>query len=251
MEQFQDNYIRPIFRPFIKYNWLLGVGMIVLLGVPRFMLVLNASVDKNFSMVSIIFVVMWFIPLILLTREGRKGIGIKKPTNKKWLVYSILLGAVSSFAVYMLFFLFYANTVENAYVYIGGASGGGLTDQTRFVYFLIYAVVGMTFSPIGEEFVYRGVIHGAFVSKCGENRASIIDSLAFGLTHIAHFGVVFVAGGWTFFAIPTILWVVAMFCVSRLFFICKRKSGSLLGAILAHAAYNIMMGFVIFYIIYK
>jgi len=43
----------------------------------------------------------------------------------------------------------------------------------------------MLFSPIGEEFLYRGIVHGSFVSRFGEWRASVFDSLAFALTHVA------------------------------------------------------------------
>ncbi len=105
----------------------------------------------------------------------------------------------------------------------------------------------MTFSPIGEELFYRGIVHGSFVPQLGEQKASIADSLAFALTHLAHFGIVYTAGSWNFLFLPAMLWVFFMFLSSRIFFICKEKTGSISGAILSHAAYNLTMMYFIFY----
>ena len=82
-----------------------------------------------------------------------------------------------------------------------------------------------------------------------EQKASILDSLAFALTHLAHFGIVFVAGHWSFLFLPAAIWVMLMFLASRLFFICKVKSGSILGAILCHAGFNLAMTYYIIYFI--
>lgn len=105
----------------------------------------------------------------------------------------------------------------------------------------------MIFSPIGEEFLYRGVIHGSFVEKSGEFKASIYDSLAFALTHLAHFGIIYDGEAWQFLLAPSILWVLSMFLVSQLFFRCKMMSQSIFGAVLSHSGYNLAMMYLIFY----
>lgn len=238
----EEQRIRPLFRPWIKYNSILGVSLILILGIPRFILVLGANITRSYALVSVVFMAMWFIPFILLNKEGRRSIGIKTTTNCLWLLYSVAVGILLSLVVYLLFFLAFGNIIQNSYVYISGVSaftGIELTPDIRLTYFLIYAASGMTFSPIGEEFMYRGVIHGCFVPRFGENKASVIDSLAFAFTHLAHFGIVYVSGVWQFLPIPACMWIVSMFVVSRCFFVCKKRSGSLLGAILSHAAFNI------------
>jgi uncharacterized protein len=242
--------IRPIFQNLIPYNWAFGLIFIILLGIPRFILVLSANVTKNYGSVSIIFIVMWFIPFILLNKVGRTFIGIKKPKNLKWLIYSVALGGIASFIVYLCASWLFGSTINNSLVYIAksySASGVVFTLESRKMYFILYAFAGMIFSPIGEELFYRGLIHGSFVSRFGERNASRFDSLAFAFTHLAHFGIVYVAGGWAFLLLPSLVWVISMYAVSRLFFFCKQKTGSLLGAILSHAAYNVMMMYVIFY----
>ena len=115
--------------------------------------------------------------------------------------------------------------------------------------FAIMAITGMTFSPIGEELFFRGIVHSSFAKSIGEKKASIVDSSAFALTHISHFGLVFINNKWDFFVIPTILWVTSMFLVSLLFYHFRKKSNSILGAILCHSAFNLGMIYCIFYLL--
>ena len=105
----------------------------------------------------------------------------------------------------------------------------------------------MIFSPIGEEFLYRGVIHGSFVSKFGEIKASVFDSLAFAFTHLAHFGIIYIAGNWSFLPVPALLWIVSMFFVSQIFFRCKLMCDSIFGAVFSHAGFNFAMMYFTFY----
>ena len=128
--------------------------------------------------------------------------------------------------MYFIGDLLFGDEFRNWFVYISrtyDAPGLDL-ENNRFVTFIIFAIVSMTFSPIGEEFLYRGLIHRAFVPRFGENKASIIDSLSFALTHLAHFGIVYVAGAWHLYPIGALLWVILMFLVSRVFFIVKQRT---------------------------
>lgn len=130
----------------------------------------------------------------------------------------------------------------------------GLTPELLEIYryklFYISLFISMTFSPVGEELLYRGVIHGCFVDKYGENKASIIDSLVFMIVHLPHFGIIYDSGAWRFPFFPALLSMFFMFMVARLFFRCKVYSNSIWGAVFAHAGYNcIMMYFTYFYIL--
>jgi len=88
-----------------------------------------------------------------------------------------------------------------------------------------------------------------FVKSIAEKKASIVDSSAFAIVHISHFGLVFINKQWNFLEIPALIWVFSMFLVSILFFICKKYSGSILGAIICHAAFNLGMIYCIFYLL--
>ena len=106
----------------------------------------------------------------------------------------------------------------------------------------------MTFSPIGEELFFRGIVHSSFAKSFGDKKASFVDSSAFALTHIAHFGLVFINNQWKFLTTPTLIWVLSMFSVSVLFFIFKKRVSSIWGAVVCHSAFNLGMVYCIFYL---
>lgn len=246
------HYLRPCFRSLFSFNWKFGLTLILLLGIPRFVIVLSAAVSRNSGLVSIIFVIMWFMPLLLLTKEGRRRIGIRAPKSYGWLFGSILLGGAVCVITFLCFQLYYGDSLQNAFVYMSGNYPVGetaMTPSTRFTYFLIGTMASISFSPLGEELFYRGIVHESFVSRFGEQRASTFDSLAFALTHIAHFGIVYVAGAWQVFCLPALLWVIAMFVTSKVFFLCKQRSGSIWGAVLSHIGFNTMMMYITYYFV--
>jgi len=242
--------LRPLWQKLFKFNWILGLVLILLLGVPRFIMVLNANVTGNYSKIAIIFLIMWIAPIVLLSKEGRKYIGIKKVENYLWLLYSFIVGIILCALMYFVGILLFQSTHSNWFVYIAKsyqAGGMVLNDNVRLTYFLIYAFTSMTFSPIGEELFYRGIVHGSFALNFGDKKASIADGLAFALTHLAHFGIVFIFGSWKLLFFPALLWVIFMFLASQLFFYCKEKTGSIIGAIVSHAGFNLAMIYFIFY----
>ncbi len=234
-----------------KFNWKLGLSLILLFGIPRFLLVLDANQTRSYNFVSIVFIVMWITPFVFLTREGRKFIGMVRTNKYAWLVYSFLLGIAACTIAFFIGKWLYHQSNNNWFVYISNSYGAipteALQGNSKHIYFIIFALIGMTFSPIGEELLYRGLIHQSFVRKFGNNRASIIDSLAFTIVHLAHFGIIYVNGNWEVLIIPAILWLTLMFFTSRMFFFCKSKSESIYGAILSHAGFNLTMTFFIFY----
>jgi len=38
------------------------------------------------------------------------------------------------------------------------------------------AITGITFSPIGEELFFRGIIHSSFAKSIGDKKASLVDN---------------------------------------------------------------------------
>jgi len=245
-----QNALKEFWASKLKFNWIFGLALIFILGIPRFIVVLRANVTGNFQLVIIIFLIMWVLPFILLNKKGRKLMGIRKVTNYGWLFFSFLLGIVCCLTVFWIGLSLFELSNGNWFVYISKSvtlSTPVIPKDQKLTYFLISAIMSMIFSPVGEELFYRGLVHGCFEEKFGENRASQIDSMAFAATHLAHFGIVFINGEWDFLIFPSLLWLVLMYFCSRVFFICKKMTGSLLGAILGHAAFNFTMMYLIFY----
>ena len=225
-------------------KWVLGFFLIFLFGIPRFILVLNASFTGQNQWVSIIFTIMFFTPLIFLRKAGRREMGVRKSSNPLWLLWGFLLGCSMCLFLFVFNRLIFGLEFSNPFVYIAAVT---TTGNKSMVYFLIYLAIMMTFSPIGEELFYRGVVHQVFKGEAGDRKAAVIDSAAFALTHLAHFGIVYMAGGWKLLPLPALIWVSSMFLTCLVFNHVRKRSGSILGAILTHAGFNFAMGFLMFY----
>ena len=238
------SFYHEVWERLFPRKWILGLFLIFLFGIPRVILVMNANITGQTQWVSIIFTIMFFTPLLFLRKTGRREMGIRKSTRPLWLLWGFLLGCGMCLLLFTITKLLYGLEISNPFVYIASTT---TTGDSSMVYFLIYLFIIMTFSPIGEELFYRGVVHQAFREQLGEKRAAVIDSAAFALTHLAHFGIIYVAGAWKFLPLPALLWVTAMFFTCMVFNRVRQKSGTILGAILTHAGFNFAMGFLMFY----
>lgn len=246
-----ETELKPFWQKLFTFNWKFGLFLILIICIPRFILVLNANETSDYKYIGMIMTVSAIAPFIFLSRYGRKVIGLTKPSNYGWLIFAVISGLIFSLVLYYLGELIYQNSFENWYVYIGKSYNipADIKQNDKLIMFVIMAVTGMIFSPIGEELFFRGIVHSSFAKSFGDKKASVIDSSAFALTHISHFGLVFINNEWKLFTIPTLIWVISMFLVSVLFYICRRKTDSLLGSIVCHSAFNLGMIFSIFYLL--
>lgn len=246
-----ETELRPLWRRVFSFDWKFGLFLILAVCIPRFILVLHANATGNYSSIGLIMVISAVAPFIFLSKYGRKKIGITKPENYRWLLIAFVTGLAVSMLLYLTGQSLYGSSYENWYNYIGRSYKipAGIAENEKAILFTIVAVTGMTFSPIGEELFFRGIVHASFAKSIGEKNASVVDSSAFAATHLSHFGLVFISGQWQIIPMPALLWLSGMFLVSGLFFICKRYSGSILGAIICHAGFNLAMIYCIFYLL--
>ncbi|CAM4369429.1 CPBP family intramembrane glutamic endopeptidase [Gillisia limnaea] len=244
-----ENELKPFWSKFFNFDWRFGLFLILIICIPRIILVLHGNVIGNMQSVGMTMLIMVIAPFIFLSKYGRKEIGIKKPTNNHWLIIAFIIGAIFSILLYFLGETLYGNSFENWYNYIGKSYNipQEIDEKGRLVMFGISAVIAMTFSPIGEELFFRGIVHSSFANSVSNKKASLIDSSAFAIVHISHFGLVYHNQQWEFLFIPTLIWVLSMFIISILFYVCRKRSGSILGAILCHLAFNLGMTYCIFY----
>ena len=243
--------LRSTWQKLIHLNWQFGLGLLLAVCIPRFILVLKANASGNYNAIGAIMVISALCPFVFLTPNGRRNIGMTKPKRYPLLLVAFVVGLAFSGLLYYLGRMLYATSFANWYVYIGKSYNipAGISQPARATLFAVVAITGMLFSPIGEELFFRGIVHASFANSIGDKGASVVDSFAFALTHLSHFGLVFIDQQWRFLAMPALLWVVGMFLVSRLFFGFKTASGSLLGAILCHAGFNLGMTYCIFYLL--
>ena len=245
------NVLRPIWSRYFSYNWKFGLALVLLICIPRFMLVMRANVTGSYQVIGIVMTVSALVPFIFLNREGIRQTGIVRPSSMRMVLASLVIGLIAGLFLYVIGEWLFGEGEGNWYRYIGRSYRipEGISANDKMVLFAITAGMGMIFSPIGEELFFRGIVHDAFARSMGENGASLADSAAFALTHLAHFGLIYTGQQWELLVRPALLWVIAMFLVSRLFFYFKQASGSLLGAILCHAGFNLGMIYSIFYLL--
>jgi uncharacterized protein len=245
-----ENELRPFWGRLFSFNWKFGLFLILIICIPRFILVLNANSSGNYGYIGIVMMISAIAPFIFLSRYGQRKIGIAKPKKYPRLLIAFAAGISASLLLYLLGQFLYGSSYENWYSYIGKSYKipNGISLNDKAILFAIMAFTGMTFSPIGEELFFRGIVHSSFAKSIGDKKASIVDSAAFALTHISHFGLIFVNNQWQFLKIPTLIWVLSMFSVSILFFVFKKQVDSIWGAIICHSAFNLGMIYCIFYL---
>ncbi len=243
--------LRNFWSKYFKPGWKFGLSLLLLVCIPRFILVLHANQYGNYSTIGLVMLISALVPFLFLNKQGLKQIGVRKTKSIRFLIYAFITGLVFSILLHFLGTMLYENSYQNWYEYIGKSYNipDGISTDGKKTMFIIMASTGMIFSPLGEELFFRGIVHGSFAKSIGEKKASIIDSLAFALTHISHFGLVFVGGSWGFYLIPAIIWVTSMFVVSLLFFQMKKRTGSIWGAVLCHSGFNLGMIYSIFYLL--
>lgn len=241
--------IRTPFRRFFGFDLRTGIVLLTVTALLRILIVLGANATGSYQLVSVFFVVLIALPWIAFTRPGRRRIGFTRPKGGKAVVLAIGAGAAVCVATFALMTALFGHSIANPFVYIASSYAAipqPLTDADRMIYFLIFAVINATFSPLGEEILYRGMSTEMLRTRLSGRATALVEAGAFALVHLAHFGIIFTAGGWEFLPIPAALWSGAMFLTGLIFAYARRASGSLLGAILSHSAYNLTMTTLIF-----
>lgn len=204
--------LRSFFPSSVKFNWIFGIVLILVFTSIRFYIVLEANVTRDYGNIAILFTIMALLPFFILNKEGRKNIGLKLPPNYLWLLPSFLIGMLICTITYFIFKAGYDHSISNSLVYISNSYRiETLNPDNKLIFFITFSISGMLFSPFGEEIFYRGLIHGSFVEKFGETNASRLDSLAFAIAHLSHFGIIYFMGGWSFLFIPAMIWMIAMY----------------------------------------
>ncbi|MDR2118888.1 MAG: CPBP family intramembrane metalloprotease [Tannerellaceae bacterium] len=190
------------------------------------------------------------LPFVFLSKNGQKEAGITATKKYGWLLGAFVAGVAFSILLHYLGQGLYGNSYDNWYSYIGKSYHipTSISPSDKIVLFSITALTGMLFSPIGEELFFRGIVHSSFKKSMGDRIAVILESAAFAITHIAHFGLIYMNGQWNFLIIPTLIWVSGMFGAGLLFLHFKKLAESIWGAVSCHAGFNLGMISCIFYL---
>jgi len=242
--------IKEYLKDRISLNWTLGIGLIVMFSSARFFTVMYGVQTGDNKYLSILFVTMILLPFLLLNKEGRFYAKIKSPISILSLLKSCLIGGLICYIIFLIGQFLYGNGSLHWFTYIGDTyplNFESLTSSDKTIYFIVFLMIGISFSPFGEELLYRGLIHTSFLKRFGEHGAAVIDSLAFGFVHLAHYGFYYDNNTWEFHLASGLIWMLLMFSTGMILNYCRRISDSVWGAIVAHMAFNATMTYIIFY----
>ncbi len=243
-------------QPELKSFWLkvtrdpviLVTILAVVLAVPRFLWMLNG----HYNYIILVFLVMWILPFIFLTKSGRKTIGICIPVNTRWLLYGFLLGLISSVIIHFIGTFLYGRSADNWFVSIMATfDKENLISQIKPHpgLFLLITLPAMLFSPIGEEFFFGGMLHESYRNNLGHVKASLIDATFFGVTHLAHHGLTYQSSILKFHS-SGIVWILLMMLVAMLLSFVRMKAGSIWGSVTCHSGFNLGMMASIIYLLH-
>lgn len=194
------------------------------------------------------FVTMGLLPWLLLTPSGRRAIGLCRPASWLVLAPAMLAGACAALACGATGLLLFGYGPDNWFMTVA-TSYRRMMDTSTFsmlMLHLVFTLPALLFSPIGEEIFFRGILQRALEQRVSARISTVLECAVFGLVHLFHHGLVLSATGWSIRPVSAALWVAAMGLTAALFATIRQRSGSLLPAMAAHAAFNAAMNGVIF-----
>jgi uncharacterized protein len=194
------------------------------------------------------FVLMALIPWLLLDADGRRRIGFAQAADPRIYPLGILAGCVAALVCYALGRVLFGTGQDNWFVTIASNYHRVIdtTGWSALRLHLFFTVPALIFSPIGEEIFFRGYLQDALERRFSVRASTFTECAAFGVVHLCHHGLLLSAAGLTLRPVSGPIWAVLMFGVAFLFARLRKASGSLLPAIVAHAAFNLVMNLTIF-----
>jgi membrane protease YdiL (CAAX protease family) len=241
--------LRPFWQRIFRRAWIVSLMLFVALGGVRAYGVFGPSSARVLLMVSVLL--MWFLPFIFFTKGGRQAMGLKRVEYPPWLGWGLLLGMGASLAVFGIGWGLFGRGADNWYISVRDSFsiGAAQLQLPRLVLFLLYTLPAMLFSPIGEEFFFRGILHESVKEQWGVAVATLINAMAFGGIHLLHHGLRWDSTGGHLLFGSGLLWVGLMMGLSWLFTICRQRSGSIWPAVVAHSGFNLVMNVTIFWVL--
>ena len=194
------------------------------------------------------FVVMAVLPWLLMSAQGRRNIGLRHASDRRFYAVALAAGCAAALGCGLLGLALFGKSADNWFISI--ATNYRQTLDTRglalWQLHLFFTLPACLFSPIGEEIFFRGLLHSALQERFGARAAAVSEAGLFGLVHVCHHGLWLAATAWAFRPMSGPLWILLMFATALVFSALRQRSGSLGPAVVAHAAFNATMNTFIF-----
>lgn len=231
--------LRPVWNRTGIAPWILSLLVLVPLTGARFYAVFGPPEARFLFLLQ--FIVMWLLPVIFLSREGRKEIGLCWPRGgAAAITLCAVIGVIAGLALFAVSAIGHGSPADN---WMASVRTGMQLEQMRAamgpaVILAVLAVPVLIVTPVGEEILFRGLMQQAFAMRWNAVVATAVNALAFGLVHLHVHGLVREAAGFHLRAVSGGLFVLGGAAVSVLLTLCRMRSGSLFAAMAAHAGCN-------------
>lgn len=238
----QPALLKPFWTTLLGPPWLVALLILGIISAIRFLVIFSPWPLQELFFAQTVF--LWAMPFLFLTHAGRRQIGL---TDKGVTVAAVLVSAFTGAACGIIFFTLgmaiYGHSPDNWCIsirnYLHFEEMRGLFSPLGL--FALYALPAMFLNPIGEEFLFRGLIQRAFSQRVNPVAATCVSSLLFGLLYLYLHGIWHDASGFHIRLASAALAVSLMACIGGVFTLCRVLSGSLWPAVAAHAAFNLAL----------
>ena len=188
--------------------------------------------------------ILWPLPWLLLSKDSRYEARFGAPESKIWFlkapVVAICVIAACAVITWSVFGEGDTNWFTKHALALKDALAPAPTNASVASLFLLVTIPAMIFSPIGEEFFFRGFMLRAFELRWGHRTAMLIQATAFALVHLAHYGLD------PFQPALVAVWLPSMFAVALVLGWIVRESGSIWCAVIAHSVFNLGLNAIVF-----
>ncbi len=241
--------LRPIWARLFPRAWILILILFIILAGMRCYGLFGPPDTRMLVMLS--FFLMWFLPFIFCSKAGMNAIGIHRIQQTRWLLWGVIIAALAALITYFIGYELYGFGADNWFISLRDSFeiDETLMQLPRSQLFLIYTIPAILFSPIGEEFFFRGMIHTSVEKHLGVRGATAVNAVAFGGVHLLHHGFHSTSTGLQFAWVSGSFWFMMMLLLSWFFTQCRLRSGSIWPAVVAHATFNLVSNATIFWVL--
>lgn len=198
----------------------------------------------NSHLIPLSLVIIWPLPWLLSSKEARTALGLKAANSKKWYAIGLLIAIIALVLFVALAWIIFGTGDSNWFVSHAAAMNEALaqvpSDASIIAKFAMVTIPTMIFSPLAEEFLFRGYIQKSVSIKWGASTGMIVQAVAFAAVHLSHYGLKPLQPG------LIALWLPSMFVAAYAFGWIVKKSESLWPAVLSHSIFNLGMNGVVF-----
>jgi uncharacterized protein len=238
-----SSFLRPFWNRLAIPPWLLALLVLAVLAAARFYSAFGPPQARILFLVHVL--VMWTLPFLFLTRQGRRDIGLRRQgITAVALVLSSLAGVAGGLFIFWIGTALYGNSPDNWCVSIRDSFqlNHMLAVMSPAAAFAVIVVLTISFTPVGEEFLFRGLIQQSFTLRWNAVIATLVNGFAYGLMHLLHVhGLWHDATGFHLRLASGAVMVLLLAGLGATFTLCRLWTGSLWCAVVAHAACNMAM----------